>query len=132
MRRVQALDTSMTWDELSLVLMDDRGIARVHEAHLGAHRATDVISYAYPPGPGETLGWTGEVIVNVEQAVREGPRHNGAAEELALYIAHGCHHLTGAEDRTPLLRARMRRIERRWLQKAADAGLLEPIVIQPT
>ncbi len=121
----------MIWQELSLVLMDDPGMARVHEAHLGAHRPTDVISFVYPPMPGTDAGHTGEVLVNVERAANEGPKHQGASEELALYIAHGCQHLIGAEDHTPLLRARMRRVERRWLRKAAAAGLITPLALRP-
>ena len=131
MQQVQALDATMIWDELSLVLMDDRGIAHVHEAHLGSPRPTDVISFAYPPSPGDSGGHTGEVIVNVERAARVGPRYQGVTKELALYIAHGCHHLTGAEDHTPELRTRMRRIERGWLKAAAAAGLIESLTVQP-
>ncbi len=131
MRRVQTLNSMCTWTELSVVLTDDRGIARLHETHLGARRATDVISFAYPPVPGETGGYTGEVIVNVERAVTAGPRYNGTAEELALYVAHGCHHLTGATDDTPAQRSHMRRVERRWLKEAHTAGLLKALTIHP-
>jgi ssRNA-specific RNase YbeY (16S rRNA maturation enzyme) len=35
--------------------------------------------------------------------------------ELALYIAHGFDHLSGADDDTPARRAAMRRTEMRWL-----------------
>jgi ssRNA-specific RNase YbeY (16S rRNA maturation enzyme) len=47
--------------------------------------------------------------------VREGPQHDGADAELALYIAHGFDHLSGADDNTPARRAAMRRTEMRWL-----------------
>ncbi len=131
MERVQSLDNDMRWTELSLVLMDDPGIAALHERYLGDHRPTDVISFAYPPSPGAAEGHTGEVVVNVERAVREGPRHDGTERELALYIAHGCHHLTGADDHTPTLRARMRRVETQWLQEAETEGVLAGLSVKP-
>lgn len=131
MQRVQALNSRCTWSELSVVLMDDQGIARLNETHLGAHRPTDVISFAYPAIPGENDGYTGEIIVNVERAATAGPRYNGVSEELALYVAHGCHHLTGATDETPSQRARMRRVERRWLQEAGQSGLIKRLTVQP-
>lgn len=131
MRRVQALDETMHWEELSLVLMDDQGIARVHRTHLGAHRTTDVISFAYPPTPGATTGHTAEVLANVQRAAALGPRYGGASEELARYIAHGCHHLAGADDDTQPRRARMRRVEERWLRQAKEEGLLATIEVKP-
>jgi rRNA maturation RNase YbeY len=84
-------------------------------------RPTDVISFAYDPVPGEQRR-SGEVIVNVQRAHQEGRRREGVDEELGLYIAHGCHHLAGARDDTPRLRARMLRREKRWLRAAADFG----------
>lgn len=131
MRRVQALNNMRTWTELSVVLTDDRGITRLNKTHLGARRPTDVISFAYPPVSGATDQYTGEVIVNVERAATIGPRYKGAAEELALYVAHGCHHLSGATDKTPLQRSRMRRVEERWLNETDTAGLLKAISIRP-
>lgn len=130
MRQVQRLDKTMIWDELSLVLMDNRSIARLHDRYLGDERATDVISFAYPPEPGAGTGYTGEIFVNVERAVTVGPSHNGVVQELALYVAHGCHHLTGADDHTPQLRARMRRVDLRWLRRAEADGLLNNWSIQ--
>lgn len=80
----------------------------------GKDRPTDVISFRCDPVPGED-GVTGDLIVNVERAVQEGPDHSGADAELALYIAHGFNHLSGADDNTPGKRAAMRRTELRRL-----------------
>ena len=52
----------------------------------------------------------------------------GASSELGLYIAHGCDHLSGAEDYDRPGRERMRRRELRWLQQARAGGLLEDMV----
>lgn len=106
------------WGEVSVVLVDDRGSRVINRSHLGHDYATDVISFNFAPVPGETgSGACGEIIVNAEQACRLGARYGGADHELALYIAHGCDHLAGGEDRTPAERQRMRRRELRWLRK---------------
>ena len=47
-----------------------------------------------------------------------------ADRELALYLAHGCDHLTGADDATPAGRARMRRRELGWLRELALTRLI--------
>ena len=131
MQEVEAMDPEKTWSEVSLVIIGHVGIAAIHAAYLGSHQETDVISFAYPPAPPAVGGYTGEVIVNIERVMEEGPRHRGVAWEWALYIAHGCQHLTGAEDHTPALKARMRRVENRWLKKAAAMELIEPLHPRP-
>ncbi len=132
MDQVQKLDPDHTWSGLSLALTDHPQMIDVHAEFLGAARTTDVISFAYSPHPPATTGYTGDVIVNVEQAMEVGPREAGVAHELALYIAHGCHHLTGADDSTPALRRRMRRIELDWLRQAGELGLIDPILTLPS
>lgn len=92
----------------------------------GKKEPTDVISLAYDPLPGESGGATGEVIVNVECALRQGARHGSASRELAWYIAHGCHHLTGASDDSAAARRAMHAREQRWLRQAETAGVLAP------
>lgn len=131
MGKVQQLDPAHTWTELSLALTDHLQMTAVNTTFLEAHRTTDVISFAYPPHPPATDGYAGDVIVNVEQAIEVGPQEGGVAEELALYIAHGCHHLTGADDATPTQRRRMRRIELEWLRQAAERNLIDPILAVP-
>ncbi|MBC8206615.1 MAG: rRNA maturation RNase YbeY [Kiritimatiellaeota bacterium] len=109
-------DPQTDWGEVSVVLMDDAGITQPNREFFGKTRPTDVISFRYDPVPGEEDGATGDLLVNVECALREGPAHDGADAELALYIAHGFDHLSGAEDDTPQKHAAMRRTEKRWLE----------------
>lgn len=109
-----AADPDTVWQEVTLLLTDDAGITQPNREFFGKDRPTDVISFRYEPVPGEA-GTTGDLIVNVECALREGPRHAGPNDELALYIAHGFNHLSGAEDDTPQNRALMRRTEMRRL-----------------
>jgi rRNA maturation RNase YbeY len=86
---------------------------------------TDVITQRYTPIPGESAGLIGELFVNVERAHQAAPRRTGWSpdHELALYLAHGCDHLTGADDTTPRERARMRRRELAWLRKVSPRRL---------
>ena len=105
-----------------MLLMDNAGIKRVNRALFGRHEVTDVISQRYDPMPGLDGRHGGEVFVNVQRAAeraasirskargRSGkPRAWDESRELALYIAHGCNHLTGAEDAEAAGRSRMRR-----------------------
>ena len=114
------------WREVAVHLLDDASIAPVNAAVMGHGGATDVITQRYEPCPGEPEGLIGELFVNVERAVRAAPRRPGwsADRELALYLAHGCDHLTGADDATPAGRARMRRRELRWLRELALTRLI--------
>jgi len=120
-RRLAALAQRRTpgvvWREVAIHLLDDAGIAPINEAILNHTGATDVITQRYDSCPGEAAGLRGEVFVNVERAFSLPRRKNWTQEqELALYLAHGFDHLTGADDATPAARAHMRRRERAWLR----------------
>ncbi len=115
-KKLEAADSGTVWQEVTLLLTDDDGITQPNREFFGKNRPTDVISFRYEPVPGEEEGATGDLIINVECAVREGSGREGADAELALYIAHGFDHLSGAEDNTPQKQAAMRRTETRWLK----------------
>lgn len=95
----------------------------------GRPRPTDVITVSYDPLPGRTAPARAEIFVNAQRALAIGRREPRVARELALYLAHGLQHLAGASDRTPALRARMRRRERTWLRAAEKKGLLKTLTI---
>lgn len=117
------------WSDVTLVLTHDRGIREINRLHLGCDDSTDVITYSYDPLPGPApIKTSGEIFVNVELARRLGTRFGGADRELALYMAHGCDHLAGEDDRTPRERQRMRRRELRWLSEASSLGLLTGLI----
>ncbi|MFH1968972.1 MAG: rRNA maturation RNase YbeY [Verrucomicrobiota bacterium] len=115
-----------------MVLTDDAGITLLNRTFLDHARATDVITFTLSPMPGGGAGTGGEIHLNVERALEEGARRGGstalttgnAADELALYLAHGCDHLTGANDRTVMEQRRMRRRELLWIQRARRDGLM--------
>lgn len=124
MERVQRLRKEFQWTELSIVLTDD-AIRTLNLEWFGKDTVTDVISFAYPDA-GNEIGDTGEVIINVLQAREEGALRTSPDHELALYLAHGCHHLTGAEDDTPERKRAMLRLESAWVKKAETLGLAGP------
>ena len=110
------------------MITDDPGITELNREYFNKDTATDVISFAYDPLPGDEDGPTADVIVNIDRAIEEGGRRGDVHRELALYIAHGCDHLTGSDDQTPEDRARMRNRENRWLREAAQQGILRPLM----
>jgi probable rRNA maturation factor len=116
------------WSEVTLVLVDDEGITATNRDYFGKNRPTDVISFRYDPIPGEEDEYSGDLVVNVDRAVQEGTARGKLDYELALYIAHGFDHLSGADDDTPETRKKMRSTETAWLRKAAAEGLVEGIL----
>jgi len=104
--------------------VDDRQIQVLNQQFLGLDEPTDVLSFLYDSTPGEGPERSAEVIVNLERVRQIGDTHQGYPRELALYIAHGCNHLTGADDQIRSDRRRMRQRERRWISQADAAGLL--------
>ena len=124
------LPAAESWSEIAVLFTDHNGIIPVNRSCFSKNSVTDVISLTYEPAPGNPGRYSGEIIVNAEMALEEGPSHDGCTHELALYIAHGIHHLAGASDRTPALRSKMLRQDRAWIREAAKNRLLE-ILAQP-
>ena len=116
-----------TWQEVTLHLLDDKGITPINQAILAHPGPTDVITQCYAPIPGEPPGLVGELFVNVAQAAQSAVRRAGWSvdRELALYLAHGFDHLTGADDATEPMRQRMRRRELAWLRKVPLTPLFQ-------
>jgi len=114
-----------TWGEISIVLVDDTGITQTNREYFGKNRPTDVISFRYDPVPGEADELSGDLVVNVDRAVAEGAARGNIDRELALYIAHGFDHLSGAEDDTPEKRKKMLATETAWLRQAGKEGLVD-------
>lgn len=100
--------------ELSVALVDDAAIHEVNRSYLGHDYPTDVISFVLSDTDDGSLD--GELVVSVETAVREAPRHEWAAsDEVLLYVVHGLLHLCGYDDLTDEARPRMRARERDYL-----------------
>jgi probable rRNA maturation factor len=107
--------------DLSLVLVDDREMGRLHADFSGDPSPTDVLAFplAGPPVPGADFP-AAEVVVSVETAVREArARGLRPRTEVLLYAVHGVLHLCGEDDHDPV---RARRMDRRTLRLLRDLG----------
>lgn len=97
---------------LSLVLLDDAELCKLHQRFLGDPAPTDVISFDLA----DEHSAAGEVLASAECAERVARRRGLDPErELVLYVVHGCLHLCGHDDHEPAARRRMRAAERRVL-----------------
>jgi probable rRNA maturation factor len=107
--------------DLSLVLVDDREMGRLHGAFSGDPAPTDVLAFPLdgprPPGSGFPAA---EVVLSVETAVREArARRLRPRTEVLLYAVHGILHLRGEDDHDPV---RARRMDRRTLRLLGILG----------
>lgn len=98
--------------QLTVLLVSDGEIRRLHRRFLRKDRVTDVL--AFPAGS----GYLGDVVVSVDRARAQARTvgHSPAAE-VAFLAAHGALHLLGHTDRTPPARAAMLRRQRMLLSE---------------
>lgn len=115
--------SNIIWDEITVVIVDNQQSHEINRMHLMHDYPTDVITYTLPPMPGEK-SFTGEIIVNADYAAEHKGRKFHFEKEVALYIAHGFDHLSGANDIESADRNKMRRRELRWLKEAEQKGLI--------
>ena len=108
--------------DLSVAFVGDREIARVHAEFMDDPSVTDVITFVGDADP--VAPFAGEIVLNVDQARREGPAHGQSAKaELLLYLVHGWLHLAGYRDKRPTEAAAMRAAEARCLRHLSTKGI---------
>lgn len=85
---------------VSVLLTDDRRIAKVHKDYLNDPTPTDVISFGLPKSsPEAKAGYLGDVVVSAQTAKRAAPGFGQTpAAELERYCVHGTLHLLGYDD----------------------------------
>ena len=122
LRAVRAALADKPYRRLSIVVVDDEQISRLHGRFMADPTPTDVLAFDLRDVPTDEV-IEGEVIVSSETACRQGP-HFGAdpGQELLRYAIHGTLHLVGYDDHTPAGRRRMRREENRILSDPAAMG----------
>ena len=95
----------MRLEEISVWLISDRRMARLHRQFLGQTGPTDVLTFQH-----------GEIFISVEMAKRQARMFgNSQTRELQLYIVHGFLHLHEFDDRTPSGARRMKRMQEKIL-----------------
>ncbi len=103
--------------EVSVLLVNDAEIQRLHQTHLGIDEPTDVLAFSQQEGelaPENSL--LGDVVISIETAVREAAdRQLPADQEVERYLVHGLLHLLGYDDQTSQDAKRMFREQERCL-----------------
>jgi probable rRNA maturation factor len=97
--------------ELSIALVNDRHMSRLHQQFMNIPGPTDVLTFPLDlDARGRAV--SGEVVVCVPEARRRAREHDvDVKSELLLYALHGMLHLCGFDDRTDRGYARMHRAE---------------------
>jgi probable rRNA maturation factor len=104
---------------VSVVVVNDPTIRRLNRQFLQHDYATDVISFPLEQNPPRLVG---EVIASVDTAKRWAAENGwSTANELLLYVIHGCLHLAGYRDKLASDAVEMRAAERRILEKLGAA-----------
>jgi probable rRNA maturation factor len=107
--------------EISITVVDDGRMHEINLAYLQHDYPTDVLSFLLDR---RDRSLEGEVIVSADYAAQQAEQYEwDAANELLLYVVHGCLHLVGYDDTTPTEAERMRGAEREIL---ATFGLNPP------
>ncbi len=117
-------DASFSEGLISVAVVDDATITRLHRDYLDLDEPTDVMSF---PLQRTEESLEGEIVVSAETAQTTAPSYGWAREdELLLYVIHGALHLVGYDDTTPEKSEEMRRRESAYLErlgvKVPDAG----------
>jgi probable rRNA maturation factor len=107
---------------LTIVLMDDAGVARLNAQFRGVDAPTDVLSFpadapsvAMPDEP----PYLGDLVIAYPYAAAQAARETHALEDsLSLLVVHGVLHLLGHDHDTPERRASM------WAAQAHALGTL--------
>lgn len=107
-------DAKIDSADISVAVVDDPTIARVHEEFLNDDSPTDVISFVLDSSPGRVEG---EIVASADTAIARANEYNWTPEEeLLLYVIHGALHLVGYDDTTPKLRKVMRKMEEHYVE----------------
>jgi probable rRNA maturation factor len=109
-------DAGISEATISIAILDDAAIAKLHGQFLDDPTPTDVLSFVLEH---TDKSLEGEVVASADTARACAPRYKLSPEqELLLYVIHGTLHLVGYDDATPRQSAVMRRKEAEYLQDA--------------
>lgn len=111
---------------LSVRIVDDAEMTKLHREHMGLPGPTDVLSFPLPPRPtgagADDLDLLGDVVIDWDAALRQAAGRS-VLDELTDLGVHGLAHLLGHDHETGRADARaMLRVE----QRACRAAGLPP------
>jgi probable rRNA maturation factor len=108
-------DANISEATISIAIVDDPTIAKLHQEFLDDPEPTDVLSFVLERSE-QSL--EGEVVASADTARTCAPKYKTTPEEeLLLYVIHGTLHLVGYDDTTPRQRAVMRQKEMEYSEK---------------
>jgi len=125
LRRAHRLIKLGALRELSVALVNDRTMSRLHFQYLGVDGPTDVLTFPLERDRrGRVVG--GEVVVCVPEARRQAKlRGTSVQDEVLLYALHGMLHLCGFDDRTDRGYRQMHRKEDQILARLGVGAVFE-------
>ena len=118
--------------ELSLALVGDQRMSRLHQQFMNIPGPTDVLTF---PLDTDARGraTAGEVVICVPEARRRAPSHAvSTRHELLLYAIHGLLHLCGFDDRTARGFRDMHRTEDEILTRLGVGPVFDPAATRST
>ena len=102
--------------ELSVLLLDNKGIRAVNKKYLNRNRPTNVISFSLTEGEFGNINphVLGDVVISVEKALEQAEtRGTSLEEELTFLLIHGILHLVGYDhEKKGSEREKMRKKEK--------------------
>jgi probable rRNA maturation factor len=114
-RAVRAIvrDAGIAEARISVAVVDDATIARLHDQFLNDPDPTDVLSFLLERS---AKALEGEVVASADTAKAYAPQYGCTPEEeLLRYVIHGVLHLVGYDDTTPRKRTEMKKREEEYL-----------------
>ncbi len=102
---------------VSVLITDDKRIAKVHKDFMNDPTPTDVISFGVPvKSPEAKAGYLGDVVASAQTAKRVAAGYGQTpAQELERYCVHGTLHLLGYDDHKPADHKEMHAAQEKYL-----------------
>lgn len=92
-----ATEAKVTEGVLSIVLVDDARMGKLHDQYMGDPSTTDVLTFDLREDADDPL--EGDVVICIDEAARQAAaRGHETRLEVLLYAVHGLMHLLGESD----------------------------------
>jgi probable rRNA maturation factor len=112
--------------EVNVVLFDEAAGRGMNRQYRGKEYATNVLSFAYAPLPGDKSGLLGDLVMCPPVIAREAKKQGKPPRDHYAHLTiHGVLHLLGYDHEIPAEAERMEELETRIL---AGIGIANPYV----